>query len=155
MEKITFLKLDTSDQKGAPLIGKNGKPYTRQTLKVESKGDRYISGFLNDATKGFAIGDEVDIVITEATAVDKQGRPYLNWSLPKKGSLDTEKIDRIYENTETLLNRMVQFQITLETMKDYIVPKKKTVDYPQSTGPTSFDDHISDATMDVMNDPDF
>ncbi len=140
MEKITFVKLDSTDQKGAPLIGKNGKPYTRQTLKVESKGDRYISGFLNESTRGFQVGDEVDIVITEATAMDKQGRPYLNWALPKKGSLDVEKIDRILENTETILNRLVGFRIDTEIIKEAILPKKKQNAWETQDNTTAFDD---------------
>lgn len=137
-ETLTFLKRSTTDKEGNPLMSKQGKPYTRLSIKVESKGDRFISGFGNQANADWKVGDDVDITITEAEAKDKEGRPYLNFSQPKPGSLDTEKIDRILENTETILNRFVEFRIDLETIKGYMTPKRK--DYPQESNVTAFDE---------------
>ena len=90
MEKLTYLKRDTSDREGNALISKQGKPYTRLSIKVESKGDRYISGFGNEGNKDWKVGDEVDITITESTTMDKSGKPYLNFSMPKKDSGNEE-----------------------------------------------------------------
>lgn len=137
MEKITFVKLDTTDREGKPLMGKNGRPYTRQTLKVESKGDRFISGFMGELTRGFSVGDEVDILITEAAAKDKEGRPYLNWSLPKKGAVSDELIKEIHEGIETLQNRMVSLILEVRSMKDNL-PKKNP--YPKESNETAFDE---------------
>lgn len=144
MEKITYIKIDTTDREGNQLMGKNGKPYNRQTLKVESKGDRYISGFLNENTKGFAVGDEVDIQITESGKLDKNGKPYLNWSLPKKGEVDNRLLKDVYDNTETILNRIVGLSLTLSAIEAKLEGKKS---YPQESNNTAFDNENLDDSV--------
>jgi len=121
MEKITFTKLETTDKNGQPLVGKNGKPYTRHTLKVESRGDRYISGFMNETTRNWQIGDEVDILITESTATDRNGNPYLNWSLPKKE-------DKVNDKLEDILNKIVGLTIEVRAMNEFVRGKSAKVD---------------------------
>ena len=125
MEKITLTKIDTTDHKGDALISKQGKPYSRHTLKIESRGDRFISGFANETSKQWSVGQEVDIIITESDKMDKNGKPYLNWSLPKKGDLNGKILEDIYSNTETILNKMVAQQIRIEQILEAVAPKKK------------------------------
>lgn len=139
MEKINYVRIDATDQQGNALIGKNNKPYSRQTLKVESRGDRYISGFLNEGSKDFAVGDEVDIVITESEKLDKNGKPYLNWSLPKKGAVDSRLMQDIYENTETILNRLTGLSLDMQRVLDRVTPPKKN-NYPVNDVPPPFED---------------
>lgn len=102
-EKITYLKRDDTDREGNALMSKAGKPYTRMTLKVESKGDRYISGFGNASNKDWSVGDEVDITIVEAEKTDKEGRPYLNFSQPKSVDKIGDDIAIIKKDITTLL----------------------------------------------------
>lgn len=121
-EKITYVKLDTTDRKGDLLMSKAGRPYTRQTLKVSSKGDKYISGFMNESTKGWAVGNDVDILITESTTLDKNNQPYLNWSLPKKE-------DKVGEKLEEILNKITAGNLRLSMIEEHL-KMTKTVDKP-------------------------
>lgn len=128
METITFLKRDDTDKEGNELRTKDGRQYTRMTLKVESKGERYISGFGNAQNKDWSIGDEVDITITEATAKDKNGKPYLNFQVPKPvGSAPDERIGKI-------LMELTTITIILRQILQYVEPKKK-VPYPTNEFP--------------------
>lgn len=140
MEKLTYLNRTTTDKMGEPLRTKQGKPYTRLSIKVESKGDRFISGFGNQTNSEWQVGDEVDIVITEAEAKDKEGRPYLNFSMPKPGSIDSEKLQEIYEGVERLQNYHVGDHIILQQILDAV--KQKPKGYPTESNETAFDDEI-------------
>lgn len=122
MEKILYIKRDTSDREGNALISKQGKPYTRMTLKVESKGERYISGFGNQSNADWAMGDEVDIVIAESATKDKTGKPYLNFSQPKKNEYPTD------EKLETVLNKLVGIQLSIDLILAAVKPSQKKVE---------------------------
>lgn len=132
MEKLTYVNSTTTDKEGNSLKTKAGKPYTRLSLKVESKGDRYVSGFGNTENKDWKVGDEVDIVITESTTQDKNGNPYLNFSMPKKE-------DKVDEKLEMILNKLTGLIISVETIKEAVRPKKPST-YPTQSNETAFDD---------------
>lgn len=119
MEKLTYLKRDTTDREGNALTTKDGRPYTRMSIKVDSKGDRYVSGFGTSENAGWKVGDEVDITIVEAAAKDKNGRPYLNFSMPKKE-------DKIDDKLEMILNRIVSIKLELAAIRSFVEPKKKS-----------------------------
>lgn len=138
MEKITYIKRDTSDREGNALISKQGKPYTRMTLKVESKGERYISGFGNQSNAGWQVGDEVDITITESDTKDKTGKPYLNFSQPKKE-------DKIDDKLELILNKLTGLQLSIGALTDKLVPKKTP--YPVNDAPEPFADEDTDSEI--------
>lgn len=97
MEKITFISRK-------PMTSKTtGKPFTSLSLKVESKGDRFLSGFGNKGNDNWAIGDTVDILIEE------KGQ-YLNFTMAesKKGEelANNMKIDNVYSvvlNIQTMI----------------------------------------------------
>lgn len=122
METLTFVKRDTTDKEGNALKTKDGRAYTRMSIKVDSKGDRYISGFGNKDNADWKVGDQIDITITEAEKTDKEGRPYLNFVMPKKE-------DKVLENTELILNKLVGLQLQLNTVLTILNPKKE--DYPE------------------------
>lgn len=124
-EKITYIKRTDTDAKGDALVSRQGKPYTRLTLKVESRGERYISGFGNQSNVDWAVGDEVDITITESTSLDKNGKPYLNFSQPKKGEINDQALKDIFDNTETILNKLVGMSLDIEVIRAHVVPKTK------------------------------
>lgn len=135
MEKITYIKIDDTDREGNALVGKNGRPYSRQTLKVVSKEGRFISGFLNESTKGFKVGDEVDIVIMESDKLDKNGNPYLNWSLVKKEDKTDAKLEQI-------LNKLTGISLDLLRIESKLEGKKST--YPANDAPEPFPDNEFD-----------
>lgn len=132
MEKLTFVKRTDTDAKGDALVSKQGKPYTRLSIKVESKGERYISGFGNQGNADWKVGDEVDITITESDAKDKTGKPYLNFSQPKKE-------DKIDDKLELILNKLTGIQLSLGALTDKLVPKKDPK-YPVNDSPEPFPD---------------
>lgn len=125
-EKITYVKRDDSDREGNALKTKDGRPYTRMTLKVESKGDRYISGFGSASNKDWKVGDEVDIIITEAEKTDKEGKPYLNFSQPKAATSNPD------ERIGKILTELTFIKLTLQQILQYVEPKKKGVPYPKN-----------------------
>ncbi len=131
METLTFIKRDNTDREGNELKTKDGRPYTRLSIKVESKGDKYISGFGNSENKNWNVGDEVDITITESATKDKNGLPYLNFTQPKKE-------DRVLDNTERILNALVGIRLDIATIKSALVSQKKVSDsgeYPEDMNP--------------------
>lgn len=133
MEKITYVNRTTTDKEGNALKTKDGRLYTRVSLKVESKGDRYISGFGNTGNADWKVGDEVEITITEAATKDKNGLPYLNFTQPKKE-------DKVLENTEAILNRLVGIQLQLTSIQAKLAPQKAEPmdDYPMDDGEVAF-----------------
>ena len=96
MEKITYLRREEKTSKA-------GKPFTSLSLKVESKGERYLSGFGNKANEHWKIGDTVNIIIEE------KGQ-YLNFTMAesKKGEelANNMKLDNLYSvvlNIQTMV----------------------------------------------------
>lgn len=85
MERLTKVYRSTKDKNGNLLRTRDGREYERVSIKVESRGDKWISGFGNDENKQWKEGDSVDIKIT-------QNGEYLNFDMPKK-------IEAIYELT--------------------------------------------------------
>lgn len=126
-ETITWMKRDTTDKEGNPLVSKKtGRPYTRLTIKAESRGDKYLSGFENAATKDWKVGDAVDIEITE-------NGQYLNFSVPKVAD------SKVTENTEAILNRLVTMNIKLDQILEVVKPKK-SVSFKTPENTTAFDE---------------
>ena len=135
-ETITFLKRDNTDREGNTLIAKSGpnagKPYTRMSIKVESKGDRYLSGFGNPGNASWQVGDSVDIVITESDKLDKNGLPYLNFTQAKPADVASEGISKI-------LDKLTAMQLDINTIKRQVVPQvvKKYGDPELDADPTT------------------
>lgn len=73
---LTQVKRYTKDKDGHPLKTRDGKPYERLNVQVESYGEKWISGFGNSRNKNWQAGDEVEIEVTE-------NGQYLNFSMPK------------------------------------------------------------------------
>ena len=73
---LTQVNRITTNKDGTPLMGKNGRPYTRLLIRCNEYGDKSISGFDGKETANWAVGDTV-----EAT-VEPRGE-YLNFSVPK------------------------------------------------------------------------
>lgn len=112
--KLTKVSRTTSDKEGNALKTKDGRPYTRISIKTEQHADKYLSGFENADTKNWKEGDTVEIDVTE-------NGQYLNFKVPKKE-------DKVYDNTETILNKMVGMQLTLDQILAAVKPAQKKVE---------------------------
>ena len=102
---LTYVR---GEQKISP---RTNKPYESLSLKSTEYGDRFLSGFGSKETMNWKIGDVVEVEVVESDKIDKTGKPYLNWSLPKKPTWEDElakvhfsianihrKIDQIVEH---------------------------------------------------------
>lgn len=114
MEKVKLTKIYTTnkDKAGNQLIGKNGKSYTRMSIKTEQHGDKWISGFQNKDNSSWKEGDEVEVVI-------KQSGEYLNFKTPKKPDVNNEKLEKI-------LNKLTSINLQLA-----IIAEKVGINHPQ------------------------
>lgn len=134
-EKLTYVKRETTNAAGDPLIGRNRRPYTRLVVKTESKGDRYISGFGNEGNTDWAVGQEVEIEITESDKLDKKGQPYLNFTTKKPEASNVEVMAKL----ETLHNFLVGIKLEINAIRGFVEPKTKVTNYPMSEGEPDFD----------------
>lgn len=95
--QITLTKVFRSTKKkdGTPLIGKNGRPYTKLAIKTNEHGDRWLSGFDGKETQGWKEGDTVDVIVEE------KGE-YLNFSVPKKEAQSSAAIEKLIEKIDAV-----------------------------------------------------
>lgn len=114
---ITKINRTTTDKKGDALKTKDGRPYTRISLKTDQHEDKWLSGFENADTKSWKQGDSVEIEVT-------QNGEYLNFKTPKKGEINDQALKDIFDNTETILNKMVGMSFDIESLKNHLMPKK-------------------------------
>lgn len=99
---LTGVWRNTTDKAGNPLKSKDGKPYTKVSIKTKETGDKYVGGFGNKANEGWKIGDVVDII------VEKNG-DYLNFKLPNKDDAQNERIAK-------LESRVMKLELGMERM---------------------------------------
>ncbi len=124
--KLTKINLYDKDKNGKLYYSeKTKRNYTRMVIEVEEKPGKSLSGFLNEETKNWKVGDEVDIIITE------KGE-YLNFSLPKKDSVNGKALE-VIQNTllkqSFVLNQMHE---ALKQIQKVVV--KDTYPYPETLG---------------------
>lgn len=132
MEKVTLTFVGRYDTKkdGTPLLTKAGKPYTSLRIKCNEHGDKYLSGFDGSQTKDWKIGDTVDI------EVEEKGE-YLNFSVPKAGSVDFTRLATL-ENKVTTLTLSHNKLVSILVGKGIIPAPVDTipgtsVEYPKET----------------------
>lgn len=63
--KLTQVYRTRTDKDGNELVNRNGKPYTRVSIKTEQHGDKWLSGFGNKENSSWDKGDEVEIIVEE------------------------------------------------------------------------------------------
>lgn len=103
MQKLTITKIFTAitDKQGKPLIGSNGRPYTRLAIKTKEYGDKWISGFQNAENARWQIGDVVEVEIEK---VNRNGNEYLNFR-------SLSKLDLLEKRIEDLEKRMAEMSV--------------------------------------------
>lgn len=109
--RLTNIKVYTNDKDGKPLRTKDGKPYTRMNIQIESHGDKWISGFGNARNKSWQIGDEVDVEV-------KENGQYLNFEMPKPAGMNPEALNEIRVGISMLNQRLDRIERLLSTPKE-------------------------------------
>lgn len=94
--KLTKVYRKSTDKDGNVLVARDGREYTRLAIKTVQHGDKWISGFDNDTTSSWNVGDTVDIIVTE------NGK-YFNFSVAKKD-------DKIISRLDELEKRIVKLE---------------------------------------------
>ena len=118
--KLTSIKRYTNDKQGQPLKTKDGRDYTRVNIQVAQHGQKWVSGFGSNTNANWKDGDEVELIIDIKKVGDKE---YLNFKEPKK-------IDAVDEKLEKILNKITQMNLILESMRQYVMPKKEQAPVP-------------------------
>lgn len=106
--KITKVFTSTTDKQGKPLMGKNGKPYTRMAIKTQEHGEKWLSGFQNAYNANWKEGDTVDLEIDE---VFRDGKAYLNFRSLTKIDLLEARIVKIEEAIRRLEKEDVEIPL--------------------------------------------
>ena len=79
IENITLKKLYKSDKdkNGTPFKTKDGRPYTRLSIKCKEYGDAWLSGFMNRENGDWVEGQIVEVDINRKAGTD--GREFINF----------------------------------------------------------------------------
>ncbi|NHZ84603.1 MAG: hypothetical protein GWP19_01820 [Planctomycetia bacterium] len=90
MEKVTLTKVyrSTTNSEGQTLKTKDGREYTRVSIKTDKHGDVLLSGFGNRSNANWKEGDTVEIV------VEQKGQ-YLNFSMPDEVALLKIRVEKL------------------------------------------------------------
>lgn len=128
--KTKLLKISRYSTKkdGTPLVSAKGVPFTSVRIEIPEHPGKLVSGFENADTKNWVVGSEVDI------EVEQKGE-YLNFRVAKKE-------DKVLDNTETILNRLVGIKIDIEILKAALVLATKPKVVTESAYPTPEDEGI-------------
>lgn len=115
--KLTKVARSTTKKDGSALLTKDGRPYTRLSIKTQQHGDKWLSGFDNPQTKSWEEGQEVEIEVTE-------NGEYLNFSVPKRE-------DKVDQKLEQILNKLTGIGIAIEIIKGRLEGKTSTYPTPE------------------------
>lgn len=125
MEKITYVNRTQRTSKA-------GKPYTSLSLKVESRGDKFINGFGNASNEGWKVGDSVDILIEE------KGE-YLNFTPANSKKAEEITLKHTLTGIEIKLGQIysyLQVNLPKRTSDGKLMPnfeKPINVEYPEDS----------------------
>jgi|TARA_Y100000310_G_scaffold118355_1_gene117232 hypothetical protein len=118
MEKHTLTFVRNEDK-----ISKNGKPYTRCSIKVEKLGDLFINGFGNDITKTWQVGDEVEVRLFDE---EYEGKTYKKFEAQKPTAAALSAISELKESLATLQKDVVLLMERISKLED--PPSKEKFD---------------------------
>ena len=98
MEKLTLTQVyrTDKDKKGALLVTKDGRNYTRLGVKAKEHGDKWLSGFGNSKNSGWKEGDQVEVIV-------EQKGEYLNFSMPKETDALEQRVSQLEADVKALL----------------------------------------------------
>lgn len=121
---------------------RNNKSYVSLSIKATQYGDKFLSGFGNKANESWKVGDEVEVL--EVKEVEKEGKVYLNFEMPKafNGNAELQKaLEEIRgQLTKVLLGQRELFEAITNPPKPYPNLEKETGLKEGDTHP--FDDDL-------------
>lgn len=107
MQKYTIKTTyrNDKDKQGVPLVSKQGKPYTRLSLKVNEigNGETWLSGFGNKTNEQWKEGDVVELIVT-------QNGQYYNFETPKLEDLLAARVSALEVQMMNLTNSVSRLQ---------------------------------------------
>lgn len=110
---LTGIWHNTHNQQGVPYVGKNQKPYTRCSLKITGN-QNYLSGFGDEITKTWQIGQEVEIEVSQTP----DGK-YWNFRLPPK-NVNRQEFDELKTQVSQLRNVVGKMQDNLRAKSGHL-----------------------------------
>lgn len=116
--KLTNVFRADKDKSGNPYTTKDGRTYTRVSIKTEKHGDKWLSGFGNQDNINWKAGDEVEIEV-------KTNGAYLNFETPKK-TVSGRDIQELRNMIAELQDRVT----TLEASKSGRIPLPESELHP-------------------------
>lgn len=106
---INKIKVYTTKQDGTPLMTKNNKPYKSVAISVNEEvlgvigSTIYVNDF-GDNTKDWTEGVQVDL---DVERVERNGKTYINGSIPKKGFGEIQtSIDQLFNWCQRLEDKV-------------------------------------------------
>lgn len=150
MAKITIAQIAhfTKDKNGNALVSKTGKPYSR--CLIDTTDGRKLSGFGSQQTSNWNQGMEVEVEITESNG-------YLNFSVPKKGSIDSQALEMALKTHIDRYFGAIQHDLKIIAQHLGVEEPKPTVGntsvpYPTDEGysnPSPFDNRSEEDTREA------
>src|SRR3990167_2193967 len=89
---------------------KTGKPFTSVGIQTIEYASRWLSGFGSQVNAGWNEGDKISVEVTESAKLDKEGRPYLNFTMPQRPQGSTGL-------TEAQANQLTGIQLDISQIK--------------------------------------
>lgn len=126
---IQKISIKNTDKDGRPLVAQSGpnagQPYTRVSILIDSPeyAEKWLSGFGNDITNSWKVGDKVDIQITE------KGQ-YLNFKPLSGASLANDEILDKLNSIHVMLSSFVQSNTQQNGSKAHNQIGEQNIDHP-------------------------
>ena len=118
--ELTITKI-TRTQRTSP---KTNKPFTSVGIQTIEHGSRWLSGFGSAVNASWKEGDKIDVIVEESSKMDKEGKPYLNFTMPKVVSGGMSEQDR------ELLN---EIKIGINMLTREVASVKALLSRPENT----------------------
>jgi len=98
------MKLKIESIKNEDKTSKNGKPYVACSIK---SGGEYYNGFGNAQTKGWNVGDEVEV---ETYEEEYNGKMYKKFRVPKESEQFKQTLEVIVKELRSLKERVSKLE---------------------------------------------
>lgn len=100
MEKLTITKVSRNDK-----TSQAGKSYVSLGIKCKEYNDVFLNGFGNKDNADWKVGDVVEVTVEKK---EYNGKTYLNFSVPKKGEVNSDEIVEIRKKVNLTYHIAVQ-----------------------------------------------
>lgn len=114
--ELTITKVNRT-QRTSP---KTNKPYTSLSIQTVEHGGKWLSGFGNASNQHWTEGTKIDVIVEPSAKLDKNGEPYLNFSMPKavEKGMNPEALNEIKVGISMLNQRLDRIERLLSTPKE-------------------------------------